>query len=205
MQTLRLLEVAHDVWHDSAEPAPSVERLAWMREAARRLHTLPEALRDRIDVLRREFERYAKDARGRADAPARIGRRRALWNVVRLVSGLPLALLGLAVHYPGYRVTAAAVHALRPEPDESATFQLATGLVLFPVSWALEAALLAWLGGAWAVAAFIVALAPSGFYALSWRSRVARLRRDLGAWTGDLATRRQWLRRELEELAELTR
>jgi hypothetical protein len=132
-------------------------------------------------------------------------RRRAARDAALVLLGLPLGLLGIVVHGPAYRATVAAVRALRPEADESATYQLAAGLVLFPLSWALEAALLAWAAGPWAAILFAALLVPSGVHALRWRERLWRLRRDVGAWArGDLTARQRWLRQELEALAALT-
>jgi 1-acyl-sn-glycerol-3-phosphate acyltransferase len=211
-QTLRLLELAHEVWRDGGTRVPVAERLAWMREAARRLTAVPPALRDRVDRLGRELERYDKDARRAADGEG-TRRHHPARAATLLLGGLPLALIGIAIHGPAYRATEGVVRALRPEPDSSATYQLAAGLVLFPLSWSVEGALLVWLAGPWTLLPFVALLAPSGFHALSWRERLRRFPREVGAWAaglaggrprGDLTARRRWLRRELEELAALT-
>jgi glycerol-3-phosphate O-acyltransferase/dihydroxyacetone phosphate acyltransferase len=211
-QTLRLLEVAHDLWKKD-EPEPSgAERLAWMQEAVRRWNTLSPDLRGRVERLRRELERYDKDV-GVTDGAPTPGRRQALRDGVFVALGLPLALTGIALHGLGYRATSASVTALRPEPDTSATYQLAAGLLLFPLSWLLEGIVVARAGGPWAVALFAVLLVPTGFFALTWRERLHRFRHEMkasarGVVRGDVgaarAARRQWLRDELVTLARLT-
>ena len=211
-QTLRVLEVAHEIW-EKDEPEPSAaERVAWMQEALRRWNTLSPDLRDRVERLRRELERYDKDV-GVTDGVPTASRRQALSDGVFVALGLPLALTGIVLHGPGYRATSASVAALHPEPDTSATYQLAVGLVLFPLSWVLEAAVLAWAGGPWVVALFAVLLVPTGFFALAWRERLRRFRHEMkasarGVLRGDpraaRAARRQWLRDELATLARLT-
>jgi hypothetical protein len=101
------------------------------------------------------------------------------------------------------------VHALRPDPDVSATYQLMGGLVLFPLSWIVEAMVLGRVVGSWAVWLFVVALIPTGFYALSWRERLQRFPREFSAALSGrqarLAVRRRWLRHELTALDRLTR
>jgi hypothetical protein len=129
---------------------------------------------------------------------------------VALALGLPLALLGMTIHGVGYRATTMTVRALRPDPDTSATYQLLGGLVLFPLWWIVEAVVLARVFGPWAVGLFVVALIPTGFYALSWRDRLQRFPREFGAAIRGrratrLAVRRRWLRQELMALDRLTR
>jgi len=213
-QTLRVLEVAHAVWHGDGDEAPGPERLAWMREAVRRWNTLSPDLRARADRLRQELERYDKDAAepGGNERPSS-GRSYALRDGVLMALGLPLALLGVVLHGVGYRAIAMTVRALHPEPDTSATYQLAAGLVLFPLSWVLEAAALDWASGRSAVWLFAALLIPTGFFALTWRDRLQRFPREARSWAGlvtrgrldaRLVARRQWLRDELTALARLT-
>ena len=213
-ETLRLLEVAHEVWQDDGEEAAGPARVAWMREAVRRLHTLSPSLQDRVERVRQEFARYDKDAGGDDRRRQGSGRRQALRDGVLVVLGLPLALAGMVIHGLPYRATVRTVRALAPEADVSATYQLSAGLVLFPLSWMIEAFVLGRMVGAWAVWLFVALLVPTGFYALSWRDRLRRLVREGRVWvtvlTGGqqdagLAARRQWLRGELVALARLTR
>ena len=205
VRTLRLLAVAHQVWRTDGAQRAVDDRLAWMREGARRLHALPLELRERVERVRRELARYEKDA-GTATPPAG----RALRDGAVLALGLPLAVLGVLIHGLGYRATVLVVRALRPEPDVSATYQLVAGSVLLPLSWVLEAAVVARLFGPWATTMFALALVPAGFFALSWRARLQRFPREVRAAFGGgrrarLEARRRWLRAELAALDELTR
>jgi 1-acyl-sn-glycerol-3-phosphate acyltransferase len=215
-QTLRLLEIAHAVWSEAHAPASGAERLAWMQEALRRWRTLPPRLRRRAERVRRELERYDKDVARAGAVPGddrRGGRLDAVREGLAMILGLPLALVGIAVHAAGYRATALVVRALRPEPDTAATFQLAAGLVLFPLSWSAEAVALAWALGAPAAWTFAALLGPTGFFALAWRERLHRVGGEARGWLGlvahgDLAARlrarRRWLREELAALARVT-
>ena len=86
--------------------------------------------------------------------------------------GLPVALWGLLSHGVPYGLTALAVRLARPEPDVEATYKLAAGVFLYPLAWMAEG-WAAWrLGGGAALALFIAALAPSGFFALGWSERL---------------------------------
>jgi hypothetical protein len=77
-----------------------------------------------------------------------------------------------------YQLTSLALRLLRPGPDVEATYKLGAGVILYPVCWAAEA-WLAWrLGGAWWLALFVVSLAPTGFFALTWSERAARVVRE---------------------------
>jgi hypothetical protein len=93
-----------------------------------------------------------------------------------------------------------------------ATYKLTAGVLLYPLAWMAEG-WAAWrLGGGAALALFIAALAPSGFFALGWSERLGRVARDSRAWLyflGDrdlhrhLAERRRAIMRELGELFDL--
>ena len=95
-----------------------------------------------------------------------------------LVLGLPLALWGVLNHIVPYQATALAVRAIKPEADVLATYEVVAGLALFPLCWTLEG-WIAWrLGGGPLLAVFLIALLPTGFFALSWTERLHRVRRE---------------------------
>src|SRR5262249_61912282 len=92
--------------------------------------------------------------------------------------GSPRAAGALAVPGLPSQLPRLVVRALRPNPDVEATYKILAGVALYPVGWAVEG-WLAWrLGGGLALAVFLVALAPTGFFALTWWGRLARVRRD---------------------------
>lgn len=104
--------------------------------------------------------------------------RYALREGLALALGLPLAFWGVLSHVVPYQATRLAVSAIKPEADVLATYKVAAGLVLFPLCWALEG-LTAWrLGGDSLLAVFLIALLPTGFFALSWTERLHRVRRE---------------------------
>ena len=71
-----------------------------------------------------------------------------------LALGLPMALWGVVNHIVPYQATALAVSAIKPEADVLATYKVVTGLVLFPLCWALEGWAAWQLGGGALLAVF---------------------------------------------------
>src|SRR5439155_19339957 len=144
--------------------------------------------------------------------PASLVVRYALREGLSLLLGLPLALWGIAVHGIPYRLTAVVVGWLRPTPDVEATDKLAVAVVLYPLCWIAEG-WLAWrLGGGVWVATLAVSLAPAGFFAIAWRERWDRVRREARAFLQflldrdlrrHLLARRRALAEELTALARL--
>jgi 1-acyl-sn-glycerol-3-phosphate acyltransferase len=220
-QTLRLVDAAQAVWREEVAAGAGGEaaRLAW-RQAVVRAHRYLAA-RDpaRLATLARDLDAYARalEAAGltgrdlAASYPPGVVLRYAAREGLSLLGTLPLALWGLASHLLPYRLTGVVARWLRPTPDAEATDKIAVGVVLYPLCWVAEG-WLAWrLGGGGALAAFVLLLLPSGFFAIAWRERLARVRRQARAFLGflvdrDLQRRLRARRRALaEELAALAR
>jgi len=218
-ETLRLVERAEAIWR--AESADALRnpaaRTAWRRRAASVYRYLLAHEPERVHAVRGEIERFARDLEraglGEAQlSPAYSARaviRYAIHSGVELLLGSPLALWGLITHAVPYWATRLTAGLLRPDPDSEATFKLTAAIVLYPVAWAVEA-WVAWrLGGAFVLGAFLLALLPSGFFAIAWSERLGRARRDARAWLRflrdrdlqrHLAARRRAIMGELEDL-----
>jgi hypothetical protein len=170
--------------------------------------------------LRAEVERYLADLErlglaprvvGRAYPPG-VARRYAVREGLTLLVGVPLAAWGVASHVLPYWLISLVARWLAPSADVTATVKLVAAAVLYPLCWALEAWVAwRWLGG-WGLTAFLVGLIPTGLFALSWQARVARVRRDTGAFLrflanrdlfARLAARRRTLVAEVEAMARL--
>ena len=100
---------------------------------------------------------------------------------------------------------------LRPDLDDEATYKITAGVVLFPLCWLAEG-WAAWrLGSGWLLALFVLSLAPTAFFALTWRARLQRFAREVRAFLRFLADRnlhRRLLARRraiMDELAALAR
>lgn len=221
-ETLRLLHLAESIWRAQAD-APAVDAEAsaeWRRRAMRAYRWLRPREPERIAALRREIHHYAalRERSGlaerRLDAPLSRGTalRWALRESLLLALGLPLALWGLATHALPYRLNGWLVRLAHPDGDAEATYKLVLGIVVFPMSWLAES-WLAWHLGGWPLLGFfLIALVPSGLFALGWKERLARVarqtrglyhllnRRDLRRF---LVAQRRGLAEEFEALVRL--
>jgi glycerol-3-phosphate O-acyltransferase / dihydroxyacetone phosphate acyltransferase len=218
-QTLRHLRFAEELWRaEGGEvPADPAGRVAWLRSAMRSYRLLlaraPErvaAFRQRLAELEAEVE---SSGLGLAQpvTPAGLAGRMVLQAAILLLLSLS-ALAGIALHVAPYKLTKLGVRLLKATDEEEATDKIAIGLLLFPLFWILETwAVLHW-GGWWAAAALLVLLFPSAFFALSWRDRLVRLRREAHAFVrclrdrelpGRLLEKRRSLAAEIGALAVL--
>jgi 1-acyl-sn-glycerol-3-phosphate acyltransferase len=221
-ETLRLLHLAEALWRQDAGKAgpPAVARAEWMRRVLRGSGYLADRAPGRVAALRRELEGFARDVEEAGLTAAEVGQvypaaavaRYAVREGVPLLVGLPLALIGLVVHGFPYRLTGWIVRRLRADPDALATYKLAAGLIVYPLAWLAEAWLVGRVAGGWGLAAFALALLPTGLFALAWQERLARVRREARGFFSfvldrdlhrRLAERRHALVGELRALAAL--
>lgn len=221
-ETQRLLHVAESLWRAEADaPAADAEASAeWRRRAVRAYRWLRPREPARISALRHEVYHYAalRERSGFRErglgAPMSRGSalRWAFRQSLLLVLGLPLALWGMATHAVPYRINGWLVRLAHPEGDVEATYKLLLGMVLFPLCWMVEMWLAGRLGGWPLLGLFLIALVPSGLFALGWKDRLERVaratrglfqlltRRDLRRF---LVARRRGLAEEFEALVRL--
>jgi glycerol-3-phosphate O-acyltransferase/dihydroxyacetone phosphate acyltransferase len=221
-QTLRQLRFAEELWREEGGevPADPAGRVAWLRRAMRSYRLLLERAPERVAAFRQQLEELVvemersglgPDGLARPATPARLAGRVA-WQAAALLLLSPLALAGIALHVVPYELTGLAVRKMKRTDEEEATDKIALGLVLYPLFWGLEIwAALRW-GGLWAVVILLVMLFPSAFFALAWRARLERLRRDARAFVcclhdrglpARLSEKRRGLAAEISELADL--
>jgi glycerol-3-phosphate O-acyltransferase/dihydroxyacetone phosphate acyltransferase len=139
-------------------------------------------------------------------------------SAIRLLIYLPLAVIGTALNWPTYRLVGEIAARATREPDLPASIKVFGGIVLFPLTWLLEAALAAWLAAPSAVAAAAAALAvlaaapATGWVALRFDDRRGQLWREARAYlllrtrraiVAELRRRREAAAREVGALAEL--
>jgi 1-acyl-sn-glycerol-3-phosphate acyltransferase len=219
--TLRLARVVEAAWH---EEVPGEEAAAVRAEFTQRVLRAYRYLRTvdaaRVEMFRREVERYAKDRELAGLSERHLSQRYSAGIVWRyaaregfsLLVGFPFAIVGGLIHALPYKATALAVRAAGPDADEQATYSIAAAMILFPVAWGAEAWMVRHFLGPVALAVFLALLVPSAFFALTWRERLQRVAREARALArllshGDLAgrfvRRRRALLDELEALARL--
>jgi glycerol-3-phosphate O-acyltransferase/dihydroxyacetone phosphate acyltransferase len=152
------------------------------------------------------------------DQPVRQRRRELVRELLILPWLAPLALLGMIVHAPAYRLIDWVAHRMAKQAAEVlATLKLTAGFLFFPATWLLLMIAVARTSG-WTFGLATLVVAPlSGWVALRFaertsalidRSRAAWLlltRRDLAAW---LVSERAGIRADIAaldaRLAELT-
>jgi 1-acyl-sn-glycerol-3-phosphate acyltransferase len=195
-RTLGLLRLAEELWNENdgggdGESPPrgdrgEAERVAWLQGAMRTYRSLARIAPDRVAAFRRDLETYDDAARRAGLAAEQLSRSYSVSSVVRftlregasLLLGAPLALCGLIVHGLPYLLTIVAVRLIPHTDEEEATDKIAAGLVLYPLAWLGEGWAVHRLGGGVALAVFLVALLPSGFFALAWHERLDSVGRE---------------------------
>jgi hypothetical protein len=174
--------------------------------------------RARIERVREELERYEKELElaglRNPSLPSEyrpsLVIRYALREGLSLLLGLPLAMVGVLLHWLPYQLAGWSVRLLRPEPDVEATYKILAALVLYPVIWIAEAWAAWYVAGPVGLATVVVLLLPLGVFALTWRERLGRVGREARGFLHFLGrpdlyqrllARRRALRVELDELA----
>lgn len=217
-ETLRLLRLMERVWRQESGARANPGSAGWLQRASRAYRWLRTSAPADVEHFRREIEAYDRELDRLRMTPETLGRvyapsivlRYAAHEIVPLVLGLPLALLGMLLHALPYQLIRLGVRLARPASDVEATYKIAGGVVIYPLAWAFETWLVGSALGGWAAGLLLLALIPAGFSALAWRARVEDVareatallhflrRRDLHA---RLLARRRALAEELERLA----
>lgn len=133
-------------------------------------------------------------------------------TVLRLLLYLPLAALGTLLNWPTYRLVGAIAGRATREPDMPATYKVFGGLVLFPLTWVVEAVAAGRNAGPWAALAVLILAPVSGYVALRFDDRRASFWREARAYlvlhgrrrlAAELESRREEAARAVAELAAL--
>jgi hypothetical protein len=217
-ETLRLMRLMERVWREESGAPPAPASSEWLQRASRAYRWLRREAPADVQRFRQEVEAYAESLDELGITPATLGRayapsvvsRYAAREVVPLLLGVPLAVLGIVLHALPYALLWLGIRVARPAPDTEATYKLTGGLVIYPLAWLFQA-WLAWRwGGGWVLALYLVLLFPAGFFALAWQARVKRVQREARALVHFLArrglharlvVRRRELAEELDALA----
>ncbi|MDP9122040.1 MAG: hypothetical protein M3O15_11870, partial [Acidobacteriota bacterium] len=138
---------------------------------------------------------------------------RFVWRtLLHLLLRLPLALAGILLNWPTYRLVGAVAGRVQNEPDQPASYKVFGGLLLFPLTWLAEAVLGAWRGGRWVGLALLLAAPLTGWVALLFDERRARfweearaylVLRTRGRLRAELKASREAAGREVAALAAL--
>ena len=170
------------------------------------------AIRERWEVYRRQLRRFSlrDESVDLSEAPVRAARF-VLLSAVVILGVMPLAIAGWVTHYPAYWLCGEVERHANRSADQSATYKLIAGILLFPLTYAIVTALLAWRRG-WGSALMGLALLPlCGWAALRVSEERQRLREGLKALALAFTSRkavekiRQQRRDILDSVAQLLR
>jgi 1-acyl-sn-glycerol-3-phosphate acyltransferase len=217
-ETLALMRLMERVWREESGTRPDSRSAAWLQSTARAYRWLRTTAPAEVEDFRREVEEYGLELDRLGVTPATLGRAYApsivlpyaAREILPVVLGLPLALLGIVLHVLPYQLIRLGIHLTRPEADVEATYKIAGGVVMFPLAWAFEAWLAARIGGPPLAVLLVLALIPTGFFALAWQARLHDVTREATALWHFLArrglrdrllARRRALAQELDRLA----
>jgi glycerol-3-phosphate O-acyltransferase/dihydroxyacetone phosphate acyltransferase len=177
--------IAHALEHFRQRDPERIERI-WQRILGYR--ALLAAYRLRDEAVRTRLEH--------TPARRRVARSR------QAIVGLPLFAYGAAVNFLPYYLPGWFAGRLARRKTDYATIRLLASVVAFPLFWALETALVGWVGGLrWALA-FFVSLPLGGLIAYRYLVGTGRLRYQL-RFGALLLTRAQEARRLLAERREI--
>ncbi len=146
-------------------------RLAWPDEVA-----AVEAAVDDYDRLLRTTR--LTDDQVAAQAPAGTVLWAAWSSVFHLLLRLPLGLVGTLLNYLPYRLAGVTGRRFGTSPDTLSTYKLFPALVLFPVTWALEALALGLATNGWMGLGLFLFAPLSGWIALRFHERRASFFRE---------------------------
>ncbi|MEP6995141.1 MAG: lysophospholipid acyltransferase family protein [Acidobacteriota bacterium] len=221
-RTLRLLKLAEELWREGGgarTPEADAEsgeaaRAAWLQRAMHTYRSLQERAPDRVAAFRQELEAFDAESEKVGLAAERLSRTYSFGSVARfsfsegssLLLAAPLALCGILLHGLPYSLTVLAVLLIPHTEEEDATDKIAAGLLFYPLAWLAEAYAVFRFGGGLALAVFLAALLPTGFFALAWHERLEHVRKEARAFVRFLTDRdalRRLRGRRRELVAEL--
>jgi len=135
------------------------------------------AIRQRWEAYRRQLRRFSiRDTWVTlSQTPVRAARF-FLASALVMVAVFPLAVAGWIAHYPAYWLCGALERRFNRFEDQSATFRLMAGIILFPLSYAVILAVLAWTRGGRAALIGAVLLPACGWAALRLSEERQRLK-----------------------------
>ena len=125
-------------------------------------------------------------------------------SVLMMVGVFPLALAGWLTHYPAYWLCGALERRFNRHEDQSATFRLIAGILLFPLTYVVVLAWLGWWKGSFAALLGCVLLPLCGWAALRLTEERLRLKESAKALRLALVPGKavEAIRKERQEILE---
>ena len=168
------------------ERDPLAERLPRMRAFARGLAWLREHQQARYERLARAVARYRRRAQllgvHDGDVPPRYTFAGTLRYVITrgsvIVLGAPFALVGSIIWYPTWWAPNVTLRLVKHGHEGIATYKLATGFVMVPLTITIGVIVGALLDGVRGAVIALIAVPLLGFLAMEWRDRWREFRED---------------------------
>ena len=168
------------------ERDPLAERLPRMRAFADGLSWLREHQHARYERLARAVAHYRRRAQllgvHDGDVPPRYTFSGTLRYVLTrgtfIVLAAPFALIGSIIWYPTWWAPNLTLRFVKPEHEGIATYKLATGFLMVPLTIALGMIVGALIDGARGAVIALIAVPLLGFVAMEWRDRFNAFRED---------------------------
>ena len=214
-QLVRNIEKIYRVHLRSSDPKgqpKNEENFFLSKEIVNAVHYFNTKDRPRVEKVGKQIEDYLQEIRywKLYDTQFREveAGQKPLYQILLLIIGLPIFLLGFVNNYLPYKVIGFLSKKLSYRADFQGSFQLSLGLLSFLIFYTLQT-LVVWklLGGVLAVA-YLVLLFPSGLFALRYAKQYFKLRKrrrlinlfiNKTSLIGRLAMERQAIIYELEK------
>lgn len=182
-QEARLIERAESIWTRPFSRGPHEEPMAesvprrqlFIEGYADLVERYPDEVRETakaVEAYDRQLEVYGlTDAQVASRYPPSLVWRflgKSLWLLLVL---LPLGILGSVLNAIPFQLADRASRQLSKSPDTDATYKIFPALILYPLCWLLQGALIAWLAGPWSGVAVGLLGPISGRVAIYFRQR----------------------------------
>ncbi|MGZ8867307.1 MAG: lysophospholipid acyltransferase family protein [Thermoanaerobaculia bacterium] len=169
---LELVAQAEDIFTSEADQ-PLAEELELRRRFIAGYHALRDRDPHRLARLESEIRRFVAELKSAGIEPHELRRRIELSIVVRVFLLLPLAAVGIVIHFIPYKIVDALARRFsRGASELSATVKFVSALAIYPISWLIAAGIVWRLWGVPVAVAALIMLPVFGFAA-------ARLMEDL--------------------------
>lgn len=202
-------------------PLPGVVEVARRAELVRRAidaGVAPAQLRERVarfaerlDAFRAALERHGvAPSEAGVETGAVAGVRFVLREAALVALGGPAALWGRVNHWVPLALARAVARRTSRNPEDPAMHTILAGLLLVPLFYVAQGALVWRLAGGWWALAYLLSLPPSARWALRYADRLANARRRARAYLrfrrdpalrAALAGEAAWLRAEARAIA----
>ncbi len=171
---------------DELEDGRTLEReLLRRRRFVEAYHFHRERSARRLEALEARIRRYEEELRQvgiedpRDHTTAFVSQYARAWSLLRaglvILLLFPLALAGLVIHYPAYRLAGfLAIKLSKDYEDVLSTFKIIAAMLFFPLSWIALAAAAYFVMGWWAVVASLICAPLAGYVALRFTEEFDR-------------------------------